>query len=262
MSALHVSLLDSATMLRRSLRRASRYPSMTIATLAMPVIILLLFAGVFGGTLGTGVGRGARGGGYIDYLAPGILLMTVASGCLTTSVAICVDVTSGIVDRFRSMPISRSALLTGHAVSSMIQTALSTALVIAFALLLGFRPRASALDWLGAIGMLILVTAALTWAAVLIGLVSKAPESASNTPLLIQFLPFVSSAFVPTASMPAGVRWFAAHQPFTPIIEALRALLLSHSPGHNGPIAVAWCVVIGAAGYLAARGRYNRPRTA
>jgi ABC-2 type transport system permease protein len=170
--------------------------------------------------------------------------------------------TGGIINRFRTMAISRASLLTGHVVGSMIQTVISTSLVIVVAVLLGFRPTAGPLEWVAVIGMLLLVAFALTWLAVLIGLVSKTPESASNTPLLIQFAPFISSAFVPTDSMPAGVRWFAENQPFTPVIEATRGLLLGTPIGDSAAIAVAWCVGIALAGYIGARVVFDRPRAA
>jgi ABC-2 type transport system permease protein len=262
MSALTYAVTDSATMLRRNLRHALRYPALTLAGVMTPIIILLLFVGVLGDTLGAGLGR--MGGGdtsYVDYVAPGIILMTVAGGCMATSVAVCVDMTGGIINRFRTMAISRASVLTGHVVGSMIQTLSSTALVICVAVLLGFRPTAGPLEWVGVLGLLVLLAFALTWLAVLIGLVSKSPESASNTPLLIQFLPFVSSAFVPVDSMPVGVRWFAEHQPFTPIIETVRGLLLGTPAAGDAAIAVAWCVGVGLIGYLAARVVFTRPRT-
>jgi ABC-2 type transport system permease protein len=261
MSALSCAMTDSATMLRRNLRHALRYPSMTLSMVLMPIVILLLFVGVLGDTLGAGLGRAPAGGaGYADYVAPGIILMTVASGCLSTSVSVSVDMTGGIINRFRTMAISRASLLTGHVAGSMIQTAISTALVIGVAVLLGFRPTAGLLEWIAAIGVLVLVTFALTWLAVLIGLVSKSPESASNTPLLIQLLPFISSAFVPTDSMPAGVRWFAENQPFTPIIETTRGLLLGTPIGNSAAIAIAWCVGIALAACVGARAVFDRPR--
>lgn len=261
MSALSYAVTDSATMLRRNLRHAQRYPSMTLSAVLMPIVILLLFVGVLGDTLGAGLGRAAAGGaGYVHYVAPGIILMTVASGCLSTSVSVCVDMTGGIINRFRTMAISRASLLTGHVVGSMIQTVISTALVIGVVVLLGFRPTGGLLDWIAVAGLLMLVMFALTWLAVLIGLLSKTPESASNTPLLIQFLPFISSAFVPTDSMPTGVRWFAENQPFTPVVETTRGLLLGTPIGNSAVIAVAWCVGIALAGYVGARAVFNRPR--
>lgn len=262
MSALSYAVTDSATMLRRQLRHARRYPSLTLATVGTPIILLLLFVGVLGDTLGAGLGRAADGGGYVDYVAPGIILITVASGCTATAVAVCIDMTGGIINRFRTMAISRGAVLTGHVLGSMIQTAISTALVIGVAVLMGFRPTGALLDWIGTIGLLVLLSFALTWLAVLIGLVSKTPESASNTPLLILILPFTSSAFVPTDSMPAAVRWFAENQPFTPVIETTRGLLLGTPIGDSGLIAIAWCVGTALVGYIGSRAAFARDRAA
>jgi ABC-2 type transport system permease protein len=223
------------------------------------VIILLLFVGILGDTLGAGLGTAATGGGYVDYITPGIILMTVTANCVSTATTVCIDVTSGIVDRLRTMPIARAALLTGHVVSSVIVTVLGAILVTGLAVLLGFRPNAGVLDWLALLGLVVMVAFALTWPAVLIGLVSKTPESASNTPVLIAFAPFVSSALVPTDSMPAGARWFAENQPFTPMIETIRGLLLGTPIGDSAWLAVAWCVAFGLAGYVASRAVFGRP---
>lgn len=255
------ALMDAATMLRRSLRRAARYPALTIGSLMVPVFVLLLFAGLLGNTLGAGIGDRA-GRAYIDYVFPGIVLMTVASTCMGTAVSVCVDMTGGLVDRFRTMDVSRGALLSGHVGASLIITLASVVLVVPVALLLGFRPDAGVLDALGLLGLLVLVGLALTWLAVLIGLRSKTPESASNTPLLVQFLPFLSSAFVPVQAMPASVRWFAEHQPFTPITETARGLVQGTPATGDALAAVAWCVAIGTLSYLAARTAYDRPRQA
>ena len=176
------ALHDSATMLRRNLRHALRYPSMTIATIAGPVLMLLLFDYAFGGALGAGIGGGAAsdGGHYIDYLAPGIILMAATSGSVATAVAVCTDMTEGIINRFRTMAISRSSVLTGHVVGSTIQTLVSIVFVIAVALALGFRPTAGPGDWLAAIGLLVLVTFALTWLSAAFGLVTSSPEAATR----------------------------------------------------------------------------------
>jgi ABC-2 type transport system permease protein len=260
MSALSYAVSDSATMLRRNLRHAQRYPSMSASVVGMPIIFLLLFVYVFGGTLGAGLGRASNGGaGYIDYVVPGIIVMTVASGSISTAVSVCVDMTEGIVARFRTMAISRASLLTGHVAGSMIQTMLSMGVVIGVAVLIGFRPTADPVRWIAAIGVLAMLTLALTWLAVALGLVAKSPEAASSLPLPLVLLPFVGSGFVPTDSMPAGVRWFAENQPFTPIIETLRGLLMGTPIGHSAALAVAWCAGIALAGYLWARAVFNRP---
>jgi ABC-2 type transport system permease protein len=249
-------------MLRRNLRHALRYPSMTIATVAGPVLILLLFNYAFGGALATGIaGSVSDGGHYIDYLAPGIILMAATSGSVATAVAVCTDMTDGIINRFRTMAISRSSVLTGHVIGSTIQTLISVAFVIAVALSLGFRPTAGVGDWVAGIGLLALVTLALTWLSAAFGLVTRSPEAASNAPLPLQSLPFLGSAIVPTASMPAAMRVFAENQPFTPIIETLRGLLMGTAIGDSALLAVAWCVGLALVGCLWARWAFNRPRT-
>ena len=254
MSTLNYAVTDSATMLRRNLRHALRYPSMTVSTLAGPVLILLLFNYAFGGALGAGIGEGS----YIDYVAPGVILMAATAGSTATAVAVCSDMTEGIINRFRTMAISRSSVLTGHVIGSMIQTLISIAFVIAIAIAIGFRPTADTLQWAGAIGLLMLVTFALTWLSAAFGLVTKSVETASNAPLPLQFLPFLGSAIVPAASMPDGMRQFAEHQPFTPIIETLRGLLMGTPVGDSAVWAVGWCVALTLAGYLWARAAYAR----
>jgi len=260
MSTLSYAMSDSATMLRRNLRHALRYPSMTIGTVAMPIIMLLLFVYVFGGAMSAGLVGAATGGtNYIDYIVPGILLMTVGSGSLPTAVAVCTDMTEGIVARFRTMAIFRASLLTGHVVGSMIQTMVSIGLVIGVAILMGFRTSAGPVAWIAALAVLAMLTFALTWLAVALGLASKTPEAASNAVIPLSFLlPFISSAFVPLDSMPSGVRAFAAYQPFTLVIETLRGLLMGTSIGNSGWLAVAWCAGIALAGYLWARALFNR----
>lgn len=259
MSTLSYAVSDSVTMLRRNLIHARRYPSLTVSVLAMPVTMLVLFNYVFGGALGAGIGGEKTGGGeYIDYVAPGIILMAATSGALVTAVGVCTDMTEGIVKRFRTMSISRASFLTGHVVGSVIQTMCSIVLVIGVALLVGFRPNATFVEWLAAIGVLALLTLALTWLSAGIGLVAKNAESASNLPMPLQFLPFIGSAIVPPESMPDGLRWFAEYQPFTPIIETLRGLLLGTPIGGSALAALAWCVGLTLVGYVWARRVFNR----
>ncbi|MCS0635536.1 ABC transporter permease [Streptomyces sp. LP05-1] len=257
MSTLTHAFGDSMTMLRRNLRHALRYPSMTFSVVAMPVMMLLLFTYAFGGALGAGI-PGAGDGAYIDYVAPGIILMAATAGAVATAVGVCVDMTEGIVNRFRTMSISRAAFLTGHVVGSAIQTLIAIALVIGVAVAIGFRPDATAVEWLAAIGLLILLTLALTWLSAGIGLVSRTPESASNTPMPLTFLPFLGSAIVPTDSMPTGLRWFAEYQPFTPVIETLRGLLMGTGIGNSGYLALAWCVGLIVVGHFWARAAFDR----
>ncbi|MFD7591654.1 ABC transporter permease [Kitasatospora sp. NPDC059812] len=245
---------DSLTMLRRNLKHALRYPSLTFAVVIMPVMMLLLFNYVYGGALGAGIG----GGSYIDYVTPGILLMAAASGSLVTAIGVCVDMTEGIVNRFRTMAISRSAFLAGHVVGSVIQTMLGLVLVVGAALAMGFRPNAGLVEWLAAVGLLLFVTVALTWISAGIGLVAKTVESASNLPMPIQFLPFIGSAIVPPDSMPTALRWFAEYQPFTPIIETLRGLLMGTPIGNSAWSALAWCTGLTLIGYFWSRSVFYR----
>jgi ABC-2 type transport system permease protein len=261
MSPLTYAVRDSRTMLRRNLRHMMRYPSLTLMLVGIPIVFLLLFVYVFGGTLGAGLG-GVSGGRaeYANYVAPAILLMTVAGAVQGTAISVSMDMTEGIIDRFRTMAISRASVLTGHVVGSMIQTLASTAVVIGVALLVGFRPTAGLPGWIATIAVLVMVTLALSWLSVAFGLLAKSPETASNLPMFLVLLPFVGSGFVPTDSMPAALRWFAENQPFTPIIETLRGLLLGTPIGNSAMLAVAWCTGIALLGYLWARGLFNRVR--
>jgi ABC-2 type transport system permease protein len=245
---------DSVTMLRRNLRHLLRYPTMMIMTLAMPVLLLLLFVGIFGGALTAGLGSG---GDYIDYVVPGILLMTVGYGATTTALAVNRDMTEGIISRFRTMAISRASVLTGHVVSAVARTLVSVGLVIGVALLMGFRPAAGPLAWLGMVGVVALFALALNWLAVAVGLSARTAEGTGGFTILVQVLPFVSSAFVTPESMSGAVRWFAQHEPFTPVIDTIRALL-SGAPGDRAVLAVAWCAGLALAGYLWARALFRR----
>ena len=257
-------LRDSATMLRRNLRRMLRYPSMTVMLVGMPVVFLLLFVYVLGGTLGAGLGgpvhSGAAGGraAYANYVAPAIILMTVTATVQGTAISIAMDMTEGIIARFRTMHIARVSVLTGHVLGSMIQAVFSLAVVIGVALLVGFRPTAGLGAWLATAGFLLVVTFALVWLSVALGQVSKSVETASNLPMPLILLPFLGSGFVPTDSMPAGLRWFAEYQPFTPIIETLRGLLMGEPIGNNAWIALVWCAVIALGGYLWSKRLFNR----
>ncbi|WP_030659783.1 ABC transporter permease [Streptomyces rimosus] len=262
MATLSYAVSDSMTMLRRSLKHAQRYPSMTISLIAMPLVMLLLFNYVFGGALGNGIGGMPTGSGeYIDYIAPGLILMTATSGSLATAISVCVDKTEGIVNRFRTMAISRGSFLTGHVLGTVIQTMGSIALITGTALLMGFRPNATPVEWLAAAGLLALLTLSLSWLSAAMGLMAKTPETASNLPMPFTLLPFLGSAIVPPESMPAGLRWFAEYQPFTPVIETLRGLLMGTEIGNSGLIALAWCLGLTVIGYLWARKTFTRDVT-
>jgi ABC-2 type transport system permease protein len=262
MSTPSYALTDSATMLRRQLRHMLRYPSMTLLLVGMPVVFLLLFVYVFGGTLGAGLG-GISGGRaeYVNYVTPGIILITAASAAQGTAISVAMDMTEGIIARFRTMAISRASVLTGHVLGTMIQTMISMAVVIGVALLVGFRPTAGPVEWIETVGVLAMVTFALTWLSVALGMVTKSVEAASNLPMPLLLLPFLGSGFVPTDSMPTGLRWFAEYQPFTPIIETLRGLLLGSPIGNNAVLAIAWCASIALVGYLWARTLFKRDPT-
>lgn len=254
MSARYV-LRDSMTMVRRNLRHLSRYPSLALMLIAIPIGSLLLFVYVFGGTLGAGLpvdGGGSRAD-YLAYLVPGIWILTVSSVANGTAVAVAVDQTTGMFARFRTMDIARVSVLTGHVLGAVVRTMLALAVMIGVAVLLGFRSDAGAAGWLGAAGLVLLLAFSFTWLTVALGLAAGSVETASNTPLVLMLLPVVSSGFVPTEQMPAGLRQFAEHQPFTPVIETLRALTTGTPVGSEGWFAVGWCVVIGGAGYLWAR---------
>jgi ABC-2 type transport system permease protein len=251
---------DSATMLRRNLLHMLRYPSMMVILVGMPVVFLLLFVYVFGGTLGAGLG-GVSGGraAYVDYVAPGIMLLTVAAVAQGTAISVAMDMTGGIIARFRTMAISRASVLTGHVLGAMIQTMLAVAVVTGVALLIGFRPTAGPLGWIAAIGVLAMISWALTWLTVALGLVTDSVETASNLPMPLILLPFLGSGFVPTDSMPTVLRLFAEYQPFTPIIETLRGLLMGTPIGMSSAVlAVAWCAAISLVGFLWARALFNR----
>lgn len=254
---------DSATMLRRNLRRMRRYPSLTFFIAGIPVVLLLLFVYVFGGTLGAGIGLVSGGRAeYIAYVVPGILLITVAGAAQGTAISIAMDKTEGIIARFKTMAIARASVLTGHVIGSVIQTMLAVVIVMVVAVLVGFRSTTGPTEWAAAAGLLVLSAVAISWLAVALGMVSKSVETASNLPMFLIFLPFLSSGFVPTDSMPDGLSWFAEHQPFTPLIETVRGLLLGTPIGSSGVVAVGWCVAISVLGYVWARRLYDRDPTA
>jgi ABC-2 type transport system permease protein len=258
-STLAYAARDSRTMLRRNLRRMRRYPSMTLGLIGIPVVFLLLFVYVFGGIMGAGLG--GTGGGraeYANYVVPGILLMSIAASATGTATSVAMDMTEGIIARFKTMAIFRPSVLTGHVLGSVIQTMLSLAVLIGIALLVGFRPDANPFQWLGAAGLLVAASVAITWLSVAFGLVSKTVEGASNLPMPLILLPFLGSGFVPAGSMPAGLRWFADHQPFTPIMESLRGLLFGTGIGNKAWLAVGWCLAITVVGYVWAKKRYSR----
>jgi ABC-2 type transport system permease protein len=262
MTRLAYTLSDSRVMLRRNLKRQLRYPSMTVMLIGMPIVFLLLFVYVFGGQLGAGLGADGGRSAYLNYVVPGLLLVTVASAIQGTSIMVAMDMTAGIIDRFRTMAIARASVLTGHVLGSLMQTLAGMAILIGVAFSLGFHSDAGPLHWLAAIGILTLFTFALIWLAVALGLAAKSVETASNTPMILILLPFLSSCFVATATMPSGLRQFAEYQPFTPAADTVRGLLTGAPIGNHAIAAIAWSVGIAVVGYLWAMRIYNQRRAA
>jgi ABC-2 type transport system permease protein len=251
MSALSHVATDSSAMIWRSLRRTSRDLESLMMAVLLPVILMLLFVYVFGGAIRTGTA-------YVNYVVPGILLLCAGFGSSGTAVSVCTDMVNGIVDRFRSMRIVSSAMLTGHVVASLARNLVAMTLVVAVAFAVGWRPTAGPVQWLGAAGLTALFILAFSWLSAALGLLAKSPETASGFTFLILFLPYVSSAFVPVDTMPSFLRGFASHQPVTPVIETLRGLLMGGPVGATAWVALAWCVGIGAASWLAATVLFHR----
>jgi ABC-2 type transport system permease protein len=246
------ALSNTTVLTRRSLRHILRSPDTIITTAVTPIAMMLLFVYVFGGAIQVG------GGNYVDYLLPGILLITVASGIAYTAFRLFTDVSGGIFERFQSMPISRSSMLWGHVLTSVVANLVSLVLVVVVALAMGFRSGAGVLAWLAVLGILVLFTLALTWLAVIPGLTAKSVDGVSGFSYPLIFLPFVSSAFVPTSGMPAPVQWFAEHQPVTPIVNTIRNLFAEQPVGSDGWIALAWCFGLLLVAYALAMRTYRR----
>ena len=244
--------VDTAVMLKRSLRHILRSPDTIITTAIMPIAFMLLFRYVFGGAIKTGAGN------YVNYLLPGILLIAIASGISYTAFRLFNDLQSGIFERFHSMPIARSSVLWGHVLTSLVSNAISVVAIVLVALLMGFRSSAGVLAWLAVAGILLLFTLTLTWIAVIAGLSAKSTDGAAAFSYPIIFLPFISSAFVPTASMPAPVRAFAENQPVTSIVNTIRALFEQQRVGNDIWVALSWCVGILVVAYVFAMVAYRR----
>ncbi|MBU3863660.1 ABC transporter permease [Streptomyces sp. 4503] len=260
MSALSLAVRDSATMLRRNLLHARRYPSLTLNLLLTPVMLLLLFVYLFGDTMSAGIaGSGADRSDYIAYVVPGILLMTIGSTVIGAAVSVATDMSEGIVARFRTMAIHRGSVLIGHVIGSVLQSIASVVLVGAIAVAIGFRSTdATALEWLAAFGLLVLFALALTWIAVGMGMASPNAEAASNSAMPLILLPLISSAFIPIDSIPGWFQPIAEYQPFTPAIETLRGLLLGTGIGHNGWLALGWSIGLTALGYRWSTASFKR----
>ncbi|GAA3456733.1 ABC transporter permease [Dactylosporangium matsuzakiense] len=242
---------DATIMLRRNFKHVLRNPVAVFNGLLFPVIIMLMFVYVLGDAFSVGVD-------YIDYATPGMLLLAVCYGLGSTATSVNADMTKGIINRFKVMDVSRGAVLTGHVVTSVLGNLIAIAGIFATAFALGFRPSAGLTDWLGVIGLVLLLSFALGWLTVALGLAAKTPEAAGITSVPLVMLPFFSSAIVPADKMGPGVRQFAQYQPFTPIIETLRGLFAGSVPTGSAIAAVAWCAGIGLVGYLWASSTFNR----
>jgi len=243
---------DVAVLLGRSLRHIGRSPDTIITTAIMPIAFMLLFVYVFGGAIETGAD-----GKYVNYLLPGILLITIASGISYTAYRLFLDMQSGIFERFQSMPIARSSVVWAHVLTSLVANVISLVVVVVVALVMGFRSNAGVLDWLAVAGILVLFTLALTWLAVIPGLTASSVEGASAFSYPLIFLPFISSAFVPTDSMPGPVAAFAEHQPVTSVVNAIRGLFAEQPLGNDLWLALAWCVGLVVVAYFFAMSVYR-----
>jgi ABC-2 type transport system permease protein len=246
------ALTDTAVLTGRTMRHVTRSLDTILTTAIMPIAIMLMFVYVFGGAIDTDSQK------YVDYMLPGILLITIASGIAYTAVRLQGDLSSGIFERFQSMPIARSSVLWAHVLTSLVANLVSLVIVVAVALAMGFRSGAGPGAWLAVVGILVLFTLAVTWIAVIAGLSASSAEGAGAFSYPLIFLPFVSSAFVPTGTMPGPVRAFAEHQPVTSIVNTIRDLFARQPVGDEGWTALAWCVGILGVAYAAAMATYHR----
>jgi ABC-2 type transport system permease protein len=245
---------DTVLLTGRSLRHITRSPDTIITTTIMPIAFMLLFVYVFGGAISQGSGSAS----YVTYLLPGILVITIASGISYTAYRLFLDLQGGIFERFQSLPIARSSVLWAHVLTSLVANLISVVVVVGVALLMGFRSGAGVGAWLAVAGILLLFTLALTWLAVIAGLSAKSVDGASAFSYPLIFLPFISSAFVATATMPGPVRAFAEHQPVTPIVNTIRDLYTQQPVGTGIWIALAWCVGLLIVAYALAMATYHR----
>ena len=243
---------DTSALTGRSLKHVTRSVDTIVTTAVMPIAIMLMFVYVLGGAIDTGLVK------YVNYMLPGILLITIAAGVSYTSVRLFMDLSGGIIERFQSMPIARSSILWAHVLTSLFANLVSLVFVVAVALLMGFRTGAGVLAWIAVVGILSLFTLALTWIAVLAGLTAKSATGAGVFAFPLIFLPFISSAFVPTNTMPGPVRAFAVHQPVTSIVNAMRALFAEQPVGSDIWIALAWCIAILTVAYVITNIKYHR----
>ena len=247
-------MTDALIFTGRSVRHSVRSIDAIVTAIALPVMLMLLFVYVFGGAI-------APDGDYVDYVVPGLILLCAGFGSASTAVAVNDDMTGGVVDRFRSLPIAAPAVLAGHVAASMLRNLASTLVVLGVALLVGFRPHGGPLAWLGVLGLLLAFMCAISWLAACFGLLARSAEAAGAFSFVVMFLPYLSSAFVPPDTMPAGLQWIATHQPVTPVVESLRALMMGAPAGHDPVTALAWCAGLTAVGIAGAAVLF-RSRTA
>lgn len=242
---------QSMVMLRRNFKHVARNPTTVFNAILMPIVIMFMFVYMIGDAFDVGVD-------YIDYATPGLMLLAVCYGLGGTATAVNSDITKGIINRFKVMDVSRGAVLTGHVVASVLTNVVAIAALVGVAFALGFGPSASFLDWLGVVGMVVLLGFAAGWFTVALGMAAKSPETAGMAAVPLVMLPFFSSAIVPAETMGPGLREFAEYQPFTPIIETMRGLLGGALSSGDAIAAIAWCVGIGLVGYLWARATFTK----
>jgi ABC-2 type transport system permease protein len=244
-------MTDTSIMVRRNFKHTVRNPTAVFNAVLFPIVMMLMFVYVFGGAFDVGED-------YVNYATPGMLVLTISYGLSATSLSVSSDMATGIINRFKVMDISRGAVLTGHLVATVVRSLVAITTILGVAFVTGFRPSAGLLDWLGAIGLLLLVCVATGWLTVALGLAAKTVESAGMATVPLIMLPFLSSAFVPADTMGSGVQFFAEHQPFTPIIETLRGLLNGSPSGSDAVAAVAWCVGLTLVGYVWALATFEK----
>ncbi|MEV5652562.1 ABC transporter permease [Nocardia sp. NPDC052254] len=242
---------DSAVMFRRCARHTLRSPDTLVISLLMPILVMMLFTYVFGGAIEVG-------GSYLDYVVPGIMLLCTGFGASITATAVSADMTKGSIDRFRTLPMFRQAILAGHVGEGVARNLAAIAIAVAVAAVLGYRPQANLLGWLGALAMIVLFVVAISWIAVALGLVAKNPEAAGGMTYAIMFIPYISSAFVRTETMPGWLRGFADYQPATPVVDTVRGLLNSTGVGGGAALGVLWCAGLTALGFGTASVIFDR----
>ncbi|GAA1985285.1 ABC transporter permease [Catenulispora subtropica] len=251
MSAVAKTFGDSAIMLRRNFKHTARNPVTVFNAILFPVVMMLMFVYIFGGAFKVS-------GAYVDYAVPGLTVMAIHYGMAPTAAAVNGDMTTGVINRFKAMDVARGAVLAGHVVATTVRSLVADAAIIGVGFAIGFRPHADALQWLAAIGVMTLLAFAVTWLTVAVGLAAKTAESAGLATVPLIMLPFLSSAFVPAATMKTGVKQFAEYQPFTPIIESIRGFLTGHPSASHTTSAIAWCVGFVVVGYVWSISTFNK----